>query len=194
MPNKPLSDTELWDAIVMDDTRAFTILFDKYWSKLYTTAYGYLKDEAVCEEIVHDIFLTIWNKRKQLHIDSFKNYLIASTRYQVYKHQKVIKHSPLQFTEEYDSANQPSCNNDGDEKVVYLELQHEIDARLKELPKRCQEIFAMSRYDHLSNDEIAQKLNISKRSVENQITVALKFLRVVMKDIAVIILIALFSR
>jgi len=194
MLSKLLSDTELWAAIVMDDSRAFTALFDKYWSNLYTTAYGYLKDEAVCEEIVHDIFLTIWNKRKELHIDSFKSYLIASTRYQVYRHQKVIKRSPLQLTEEYNLTNELFCNNGGDEKVQYLELQHEIDARLKELPKRCQEIFAMSRYDHLSNDEIAQKLNISKRSVENQLTNALKFLRVVMKDIAVVLLINIFTR
>jgi len=190
MPDNPLSDTELWDAIVVDDSHAFTMLFDKYWSNLYATAYGYLKDEVICEEIVHDIFLTVWNNRKQLHIESFKNYLIASTRYQVYKHQKALKKSPLQLMEEYDNINTPAVNNEGAENVVYVELKHEIDERLKELPKRCQEIFAMSRYEHLSNEEIAQKLNISKRSVENQITSALKYLRLVMKDIAIIILIS----
>lgn len=194
MLSTALSDTELWDAIVMDDSRAFTMLFDRYWSKLYATAFGYLKDEVICEEIVHDIFLTIWNNRKQLQIESFKGYLIASTRYQVYKHQKIIKRSPIRLTEEYDTITEPAVNNEGDEKVIYLELRQEIDQLLRELPKRCQEIFMMSRYEHLSNDEIAQKLGISKRSVENQITSALKFLRIVMKDIAIVVLISVFSR
>jgi RNA polymerase sigma-70 factor (family 1) len=189
-----LSDSELWNAIVMDDSGAFSALFDRYWSKLYTTAYKYLKDEALSEEIVHDIFLSIWSNRKHLNIASFQNYLISSTRYQVYKAQKKNKRSPLQLTEEYSEDNALSCNNYGAERLDSIELQHEIDARLKQLPKRCQEIFALSRYDNLSNDEIAERLNISKRSVENQITNALKFLRVVMKDIAVVILIERLMR
>lgn len=189
MPKKLLTDAELWDAIVMDDSHAFTMLFERYWSKLYATAYGYLKDAETCEEIVHDIFLTIWDRRKQLQIESFQNYLISSARYIVYKKQRAIKNSPLQLVEAYSEIENPACNNTGDENIVYLELQDELDLYLMKLPKRCREIFTMSRRDHLSNDEIARQLNISKRSVENQITHALKFLRVSMKDIAIVVLI-----
>lgn len=191
MPRELLTDSQLWCSIAMDDAGAFSVLFDRYWSKLYATAYRYLKDEELCEEIVHDVFLSIWNNRKTLSIESFQNYLISSARYQVYKKQKAIKKSPLSLVADYPEDNVTTCNNNGAEKLVTLDMQYEIDECLKQLPKRCLEIFMLSRYDHLSNDEIAQRLHISKRSVENQITNALKLLRVAMKDIAVMTLIEL---
>lgn len=189
-----LSDSELWNLITKEDNKAFNALFEKYWSKIYTTAFSYLKDNEACAEIVNDIFINIWKKRHDLHIESFAAYLTASSRYHVYKKVKALKTAKLDFVENYDSINNQMVNlNTADSKMGYQDLEKRIETYLAGLPKRCREIFIMSRQQHLSNDEIAQKLNISKRTVENQITHALKHLRVSLKDISVIIILLKLS-
>jgi RNA polymerase sigma factor (sigma-70 family) len=80
--------------------------------------------------------------------------------------------------------------NNGFDRMAYNDLEAELETYLKHLPKRCQEIFLMSRRQLMSNDEIADKLGISKRSVENQITHALKHLRISLKDVTVMLIIA----
>ena len=98
---KTVTDIDLWDAIKQDDQKAFDALFDKYWSAMYSTAYNYLRDAALSSEIVHDVFLKIWQKRKEFQILSIKNYLTSSTRYHVYKCLKERKASSLIFTDNY---------------------------------------------------------------------------------------------
>jgi len=184
-----LSDAELWDHIVKDDQIAFKVLFEKYWSKIFTTAFYYLKDQEACSEIVNDIFLNIWQKRTKLQIESFKAYLTASARYHVYKKLKAIKTSPLELVENYDLLHHKADNIfNVEDKIRCLELENRVEFYLRDLPKRCREIFIMSRKEQLSNTEIAEKLKISKRTVENQITHALKHLRVSLKDIYVILI------
>lgn len=179
------SDAELWAQIKVDDNKAFEVLFDRYWSAVYTTAFTYLKDQEACTELVHDIFLNIWGNRHHLEISSFKNYLTMASRYQVYKLVRKAKKSPVLFVEEYETVpNSGFAMNLGEEKVKYQELESTIEEALKKLPKKCQEIFILSRFDNLSNQEIADKLGISKRTVENQITTALKGLRVSIKVVA----------
>lgn len=183
------SDTELWEAITKNDLKAFNMLFDRYWSSIYTTAFNYLKDPEASSEITHDIFLNIWNKREGLEITSFKAYLTASARYHVYKRKKTIKSLNIQYIEDYERIKAETVENSGDEKVRSSELEHKIDVFLKDLPNRCREIFLLSRKENLSNEEIAKRLSISKRTVENQLTSALKHLRVSLRDIGILLLI-----
>lgn len=176
------SDSELWKQIQVDNNKAFEVLFNRYWSSVYTTSFMYLKDEETCTELVHDIFVSIWRNRHCLEISSFKNYLSMASRYQVYKLIRKGKANPIMLVEEYDSIpNSGYAMNHGEEKISYLEMENSIEAVLKKLPKKCREIFMLSRFDNLSNQEIAEKLGISKRTVENQITIALKALRVSIK-------------
>ncbi|MRX46265.1 RNA polymerase sigma factor [Pedobacter puniceum] len=183
-----LTDNELWKLIKKHDQKAFRALFDMYWSKVFTTAFRYLKDKDTCTEIVNDLFLNIWNKREQLEIESLQAYLTSSARYHVYKKLKALKTSPLELVENYDLLiDKPENGNPIDDKIKYQELESRIDTYLTNLPKRCREIFIMSRKENLSNDEIAEKLNISKRTVENQLTHALKHLRNCLKDLSIIL-------
>jgi len=91
MAHTNLTDDELWENIRQDDRKAFAVLFDRYWAKLFTTACYHLKDKEACLEIVHDIFLNIWKGRDQLHIASFPSYLSASVRYHVFRYRKVLR-------------------------------------------------------------------------------------------------------
>ncbi|WP_121812053.1 RNA polymerase sigma-70 factor [Mucilaginibacter kameinonensis] len=176
MTNK-LTDNELWEAVVSDSSRAFVVLYNRYWHKLYQTAKKYLKDDTAAEEIVHDVFVALWQKRHSSKIIDFQKYILVTARYHVYKQLRAIAAEKVEFYEQIPEQPALALVSEADVKLGYEDLQTELTNVLKQLPRRCQEIFWLSRVENLSNDEIADRLNISKRTVENQITIALKFLR-----------------
>jgi RNA polymerase sigma-70 factor (ECF subfamily) len=188
MSKSLLSDEELWGAIVMDDSRAFAVLYNRYWKKLYKTTNYYLKDAAAAEEILHDVFVVLWNRRQYLKIESFSNYVYITTRYHVFKYLKAAKISPIEYIEQYAEDTLPISLNDAEEKISYNDVTLQLESSLKELPKRCREIFWLSRIENLSNEEIADQFGISKRTVENQITHALKHLRLSYQELSEIVL------
>ncbi|MEO3407711.1 RNA polymerase sigma-70 factor [Mucilaginibacter sp. CAU 1740] len=176
MTNK-LTDNELWAAVASDSSRAFVVLYNRYWHKLYQSAKKYLKDDTAAEEIVHDVFVALWQKRHTSNIIDFQKYILVTTRYHVYKRMRALATEKVEYREELPEYPALAAVNEVDIKLGYEDLQTELGNVLKQLPRRCQEIFWMSRVENLSNDEIAERLHISKRTVENQITIALKFLR-----------------
>lgn len=186
-----ISDSDLLEYIRLDDEKAFSKLFYRYSSGIYRKAYSYLKDEEACEQIVHDIFLTLWNNRKTQQISSLKGYLTAAARYRVYKCIAAGKTTRIEYKEDVESFSKGSVENKGLDNLTAKDLHLELHSYLENLPKRCREIFLMSRMEVLSNAEIAQKLGISKRSVENQITIALKYLRLSLKHISTFLLLCL---
>lgn len=181
-----VTDHELWELIRENDEQAFAKLFYRYSTKIYSKAYSYIRDKEACEQIVHDLFMTLWNCRHTLEIQSFSAYLTSATRYQIYKYKYSSKVIPLEYQEIPEDLKyiNHSYQNEGYTKLVEQEMEQEVDSALSSLPKRCQEIYIMSRRQQLSNDEIADELGISKRTVENQITSALKHLRFSFKDIS----------
>lgn len=174
---KEFSDNELWDAVVADNNRAFVLLYNRYWKKIYNTASHYLKNPAAAEEITHDVFVSLWEKRKLNKIENFLPYLQATARYQVYKYLKAAKINCTAYIEQFAETSVPLVYNSGVNKLEYENMESRLAQFLHALPPRCQEIFWLSRINSLSNQEIAEKLNISKRTVENQLTRALKALR-----------------
>ena len=178
-----LSDAELWTLILNDDYRAFSALFKRYWLKMYNTALKYLHDEQASEEVVHDLFLNIWNRKQHLQINEFDKYFKAATRYQVYAYIKKHKNARLMYVETLTESVEASNYDNADKRIAYQDLENRLNNHLQLLPSRCKEIFLMSRMQHFSNLEIAQKLGINKRTVENQLTYALHSIRLNMKDI-----------
>ncbi len=182
MPLNERTDAELWSAICLDDKKAFDALFERYWTLIYNTAFAYLKDEESSSQIVHDIFLNLWRKRHEYQIQQFKGYLSTAARYHVFKALKARKASNLVFVEDYMELNdRRQTQNLGEENINTADMQTALQGSLDKLPKRCREIFTLSRTNQLSNEEIAGKLSISKRTVENQLTTALQYLRNALK-------------
>ena len=182
MPLNERTDAELWSAICLDDKKAFDALFERYWTLIYNTAFAYLKDEESSSQIVHDIFLNLWRKRHEYQILQFKSYLSTAARYHVFKALKARKASNLVFVEDYAELNDGrQTQNQGEENINTEDMQTALEGSLDKLPKRCREIFKLSRTNQLSNEEIAAKLSISKRTVENQLTTALQYLRNALK-------------
>jgi len=182
-----LSDAELWTLILNDDYRAFTALYQRHWRRMYVTAIKHLHDEEASEEVVHDLFLNIWNRRASLVINNFESYFKVATRYQVYAYLKKQKEAPVLYMEHASDHEKRSEQNRAEAEITYRELQVRLNNQLKLLPLRCQEIFLLSRVEHFTNNEIAQKLGINKRTVENQITHALQLIRLNMKNILSVI-------
>jgi len=176
MPANLPSDAILLNLIKDGNLDSFNILFERYWKELFTTIFSVCPDNEVCSEIVHDIFLNLWIKREKLQIEYFKGYITASARYHVYRHLKNVKSKPLEYREDLDYGNLVAVN-DGESNIRYRELEKKVEEELEELPSRCRQIFTMSRMQQLTNDEIAARLDISKRTVENQLTYALRHLR-----------------
>lgn len=176
MPKFP-TDEELYCSVRLGDKKAFNLLYERYWEIVYKKAFSILNDSEAAGEIVNDIFLNIWLKREILDIIAFKNYLTAAARYRVYNHLKVKKSSVVTYVEDYIALPEKQTTSPQVDFYASSEIHQQIYCLLRYLPKRCQEIFLLSRFNHLSNSEIAAKLDISKRTVENQISIAIKYFK-----------------
>lgn len=168
-------DKELFERIQSGDEVAFQELFTKYWELLYRIAFKILRDESMAEDMVQDVFISVWERRKQILNTNIKAYLSQSVKFQVFKQ---LKKSQLQqvHVDAIESIALIS-NETSESKVNIKELTKEIDGVLGGLPNRCREIFYLSRNEQLTNKEIASRLGISIRTVETQISIALKHLR-----------------
>ncbi|KAA8479712.1 RNA polymerase sigma-70 factor (ECF subfamily) [Arcticibacter tournemirensis] len=181
--NHDLSDKDLWEKVVADNTRAFAVLYNRHWKKLYNTAMYYLKDSDTAEQILHDAFVTLWQRRKHLKIENFNSYIYVTTKYQVYKHLRAPKRIQTESLEDYNEL--ATVLNIAEDRISHDDVVYNLKKCLSELPEACRRIFLMSRLEQLTNDEIAQKLGITKRTVENQITHALKHLRLSRSEILI---------
>jgi len=150
----------------------FKMLFDAYWDKLHALANNTLDRPEDAEDVVQEIFIDIWNRRSSLQVDDINAYLYGCVRFGIAKKlKKTISHR----TEEiFDHIRD---HTDLESNIEWQDLLDFVAGRIEELPDRCREIFKLSRYEQLSNKEIAEKLNLSTSTVENQINKALKILK-----------------
>lgn len=187
MPANTLSDSELWMAFKAGDESAFNMLLDRYWVQLYKLAFQYFHDPEKCKDVVHDVFLNIWQRKQEIELRSVPGYLLTATRYHIYNQLRAAKLS-LTYVADYTELDQLTQSAPAEEKIRLQELDKDIDSILNKLPKRCVEIFKMSRFEQLSNQEIADRLSISKRTVENQLALAVKHLKTSLRLVGVLLL------
>lgn len=169
-----ISDLELVEAIKANDQKAYRALFDRYYKYLLVTAYAYVKDENTIRDLTQDVFFEIWKKRNSLNINNVKAYLRRSVINKALNH---IKAQRINFEDTNDTFDVPDRAR-VQEELEASQLQKVINEAIENLPDRCRVIFVMRRMDELSLKEIATKLDISPKTVENQLTKAIKILRV----------------
>lgn len=168
-----LSDAELQKKLQYNDPLAFEVLFDRYWKRLYTFAYKIYKEEAICEDIVQEIFISLWEKSATTSIDNLEGYLLRAVKYKIANHIRDLKFDAGHL-EILQNIPHPSKT---DKHLVYQEFEAGIFKEIKKLPPRSQQVLIMSRLEHYTNLEIAKKLNISVRTVEKHISDGLKLLK-----------------
>lgn len=169
-------NNQLTERIKSDDIGAFKSLYDLYSRQLLNFILQYLKETGEAEEILQDVFLSVWEGRKTLQVDkSVKSYLFRIAVNKVYNHLKRrVVERKYQY---YLSNNEHTSENNVEDKIYFSELKETIDQILGQLPVQQRRIFRLSRLEGMSHDEIAKKFNISVRTVENQIYRAGKFVK-----------------
>jgi RNA polymerase sigma-70 factor (ECF subfamily) len=154
----------------------FDYVFNYYYSSLCAFSVRYVQDRRVAEDLVQDFFVFLWLECHNLTVRvSLKSYLFSAIKNRsldILKHQKV--------TEKYRAHILQTASLDEDAVGDFLaesELRKVIQISMGKLPPRCREIFELSRVQGLSNQEISERLDLSKRTVELQISNSLKILR-----------------
>jgi RNA polymerase sigma-70 factor (ECF subfamily) len=171
-----LSETSLIASLKNGDELLFEKVFKTHFNSLFNYACTILKNETAAEEVVQQVFFKIWEKREILPEEvMLKAYLYRAVHNESLnniKRQKVRTNYQMHAVS---SAGQ-SIDNTAD-KVSMTELQHQLHKAVNELPEQCRTIFQMSRFEDMKYKEIADELNISPKTVENQMGKALKILR-----------------
>ena len=168
------NEKELLFAIAKGNEQAFKVLFDGFWNLVYTNTLTLVRSVQLAEDLSQEVFFKVWQHREKLtNVDNFKKYLYTITRNTVISE---FRKEIIAFTE-----NAP-------EDIVDTYKIPAIDIELKEtynlildgiesLPAKQKNIFRMSRFEYLSHEEIAQKMNISKETVKWHIVTSLNFLK-----------------
>ena len=160
---------------MVQDLVAFEQLFRKFRPGLVAFATSIIGRSNDAEEIVHDVFIAIWNRESNdLDPNGIKSYLFTSVKNRCFN---FIKKSKLDVTDINDESPVFDANVNAHNFMVAKESEKRIHLLIDQLPKKCKQVFLMSRIYELSYKEIAEILEITPNTVENQISIALKFLK-----------------
>lgn len=169
----------LFEAIKNNNEKAFETLFHRYYGHLCVFASRILQDDISAEEIVQDFFVKLWEKRAVLNIEtSVKNYFFRSVKNlclnQIQHNKTKLRHKQSVLSDKTQQAL--------DDNFYEIDLADKIEESILALPKKRQIIFRLSREDGLKYREIAEKLNVSIKTVETQMSLAIKILRDKLKN------------
>ena len=157
------------------DRASFKLLYDLYAHKMYRICLKDLQQENVAADIVHNVFLSIWERRDSLVIKNPEAFLISSVKIQIFKYfrdsntQKQILASRISDFSESDDSTQ--------NEIIYNDLSAQVLSVVNKLPKQCKRVYLMADQEHLSHAEIATALGISVSAVKQHIGNARSFLR-----------------
>ena len=178
-------DKSLALELAQGNEKVFEIIFNKYYQALCVFSKQFLNDDELAEETVQNVFVKIWEKRFSISIDtSLEHYLFRAVRNHCFnelQHQKIKKRYAQKILED------AVVEIKTDEYFLEPNLKNEIEKALDLLPPKRKEIFRLSREEGLKYKEIAEQLDISVKTVEAQMGLALKFLREQLKDFSDIV-------
>ena len=181
-----VNDAVLIGRLQKRDEAAFEQVFKANYKNLHGYAFIMLRDEMTAEEIVQNVFFKLWERNENISISgSVTAYLyraVYNEALNYLKHLKVRSKHRLYVAHHINHQTNYASKN-----IQLKELEEKLQISLKELPEQCRTIFQMSRFEELRYQEIADKLNISIKTVEGQIGKALKILRAKLADFMVLI-------
>lgn len=165
---------QLLQLVAKEDERAFTTIYERYWHKLYSIAYNRLKNEQEAEDIVHDVFVSLWHNRHKNQIESLENYLATATKYLVFAILRK-KEKDRQYAAVHKASGIIEMSVEA--SLHYKRILEIIQEETEKLPEKCKLIFKYSREKGMPVKQIAKELNLSPKTVENQLTKALRQLK-----------------
>ena len=178
---KQMKDTDLAHRIKHGEKDAYQELFERYAPKIYGFSISYLNNKQDAEGLVQDVFLKIWEKRETL--DSTQNIKAYIFKIAVNSIYDFIRRKNIETAfHDFAKVNYSSKSNSTWDTVIYEEMQTTLDDLILRMPEQRRKVFYLSKKKGLSNDEIAQKMELSKRTVENQLYRAIGYLKVNLKN------------
>lgn len=176
------------EAIRNDDRVAFGELFARYGKVVYKMAYSRLRSHVAAEEIVQNLFISFWDKRRNHSISNISSYFYIAVKHKVLN---IIESRIVQKKYwDYYKAFIPSEENATEKYVEFNELLTTIEEGMKNLPEKSKEVFKMNRLEGHSIAEIAESLNLSEKAIQYHLTRSLKELRLQLKDYIVSIILS----
>lgn len=165
------SDIFLYRRLKQNDSKAFDLIYRRYWEKLYAFGHGLTGSKEQTENIIQDLFVRLWEKREDVEIINLKGYLFQSFKYQFYQQYKQGRLKLDRFQEELEDYLIDNMN-EGHPEIMEL-----LSKAIESLPPKRKEILVMSKLRNMRASEIGEALDLSTQTVRNQLSKALQQLR-----------------
>jgi|GEM_PF-6124 len=189
----PMASTEISNTIALDKGWQidFEKVFKEHFKGLHSYAFTIIKDDIMAEEMVQNVFFKLWEKKGRLEV----NQSVAAYLYRAVYNESLnyLKHLKVRDAHQAYVKHQPEGSNSTAEHMKLQDLQRHLDKAMAELPEQCRTVFQMSRFEELKYHEIATRLNISVKTVENHMGKALRLLREKLADFLPALLLILLN-
>jgi RNA polymerase sigma-70 factor (family 1) len=175
-----LADEQLLKLLKSNEEAAFKQIYSRHWKRLFIVAVKKVRVKEIAEELVQNIFVGLWHKRKESEVKNLHAYLLCAIKYQIinYIHSCISKEKHLRHALLSAKLEDNTCEN----VLLIHELSAAIDGAILQLPQKTQQVFRLSRFENHSIKEISAQMNISEKAVEYHITQSLKLMRLHLKD------------
>ena len=172
---KFLTDEQLVILLSESNKSAFEELYNRYWYKLFCISYHQIGTKEEAEELVHDLFESLWNRREESNIRHLSSYLVISLKHLITNYIK----SKITWRkyQEYIVLHKMQEISSTEENVQFNDLSEAVEKAMKKLPEKTSKVFRLSRFENQSVKDIAKELHISEKAVEYHITKSLKVLK-----------------
>jgi len=177
-----LSDEELLNLLQQGNELAFTELYNRYWKTLLAIAYHHTRNKTIAEEIVQEVFISVWKRKNVLDVHKLPAYLATAVRWTVFKQYRQQK----KLVELTETLTDTAIVWD-EEKIYAKFLEEYINGIVEKLPEKCQLVFKLSRVEGLTIPEIAETMNIAEKTAEAHLTKALKTIKLKVNHSGIIV-------
>ena len=176
------TDEELLALLKADHVQAFTILYERYWDRMLYIALSKLRSLAEAEEVLQDVFTSLWTRRRELNIHgSFSAYLAMAVKYKIIN--LIARENRQRAYSEFKSRTQNDISTCTEDLVTYEDLSRKLGEKIEALPSKGRLAFKLSREQGLSHKEIAQEMQITEKAVERNIARSVRTLYMSMRHL-----------
>jgi len=166
-------DVQLLDLLQKSNEEAFTEIYNRYWEKLFAIAYHHSHNKQLSEEVIQDVFMSLWDRRGTVEIRELKTYLGTAAKFAIFKH--LVRTKRRRHLLVQGPATVVSLSEDANINAIFL--KEYIDGLVETLPEKRRIVYKFSREEGMNISEIAETMQISHKTVESHLTKALKTLR-----------------
>ena len=172
-----MGDYELVIQLKRGCDNAFREIYNRYWDRLYRFVYRMTQNDDLSQTIVQDLFVNLWEKRRTADIMNIESYLFQSAKFQVFKNYRDNKFNKEVLETRFEEFVDENINE------INEELAHKLSLAINNLPEKRRRILLMNKVDGLSCAEISKELDISYQTVRNQLSTAIKQVRLDLKNV-----------